>query len=104
LTTRLVRRYGTIVVEDLDVAAMHRGMGRRAFHRTVSLAGIGRVRPTVAYKCAWGGGELVVADRWFASSKTHHGCGGYRADLQLGDRMWLCPGCGGWWTATPTRR
>jgi putative transposase len=27
LTTRLSRRYGTIVVEDLDVAAMGRGMG-----------------------------------------------------------------------------
>ena len=27
LTTRLTRRYGTIVVEDLDVAAMARGMG-----------------------------------------------------------------------------
>jgi len=33
LTTRLARRYGTVVVEDLDVAAMGRGMGRRAGHR-----------------------------------------------------------------------
>ena len=42
----------------------------------------------------WGGG-LVIADRWFGSSKTHHGCGGYRADLKLGDRLWRCPRCGG---------
>jgi putative transposase len=94
LTTRLAGRYGTVVVEDLDVAAMGRGMGRRAFRRTVAQAGLGRVRPTLAYKCRWAGGELVVADRWFASSKTHHGCGGYRADLKLGDRVWVCPGCG----------
>jgi len=94
LTTTLARRYGTIVVEDLDVAAMARGMGRRAFRRSVYQAGIGRVRPTLAYKCAWGGGELVVADRWFASSKTHHGCGGCRADLHLGERVWICPACG----------
>jgi putative transposase len=94
LTTRLTRRYGTIVVEDLDVAAMSRGMGLRAFRRTVAQAGLGRVRPTLAYKCGWAGGELVVADRWFASSKTHHGCGGYLADLRLGDRVWVCPGCG----------
>jgi hypothetical protein len=40
------------------------------------------------------GGGLVIADRWFGSSKTHHGCGGYRADLKLGDRMWRCPTCG----------
>jgi putative transposase len=81
-------------VEDLDVAAMARGMGRRAFRRTVAQAGIGRVRPTLAYKCPAGGGRLVVADRWFASSKTHHGCGGYLADLKLTDRVWACPACG----------
>jgi putative transposase len=94
LTTELTRRYGTIVVEDLDVAGITRGMGRRAFRRSVAQAGIGAVRPTLAYKAFWGGGRLVVADRWFASSKTHHGCGGYHADLKLSDRVWVCPACG----------
>jgi putative transposase len=94
LTTDLARRYGMIVVEDLDVAAMGRGMGRRAFRRTVYQAGIGKVRPMLAYKCQWAGGQLQVADRWFASSKIHHGCGGYRADLRLDQRVWVCPGCG----------
>jgi putative transposase len=94
-TTRLVRRYGTIVVEDLDVAAMGKAMGRRAFRRSVYQAGIGRIRPTLAYKTSWAGGQLLVADRWLASSKIHHGCGGYLADLSLGQRVWVCPGCGG---------
>jgi len=94
LTTRLARRHGTVVVEDLDVAAMGRGMGRRAFRRSVHQAGIGRVRLVLAYKCPSAGGRLVVADRWFASSKTHHGCGGYLADLTLGQRSWTCPACG----------
>jgi putative transposase len=94
LTTTLARRYGTIVVEDLDVAAMARGMARRAFRRTVYQAGIGSFRPMLAYKCAQQGGRQLVADRWLASSKTHHGCGGYLADLKLGDRTWVCPGCG----------
>jgi putative transposase len=94
LTTTLTRRYGTIVVEDLDVAAIARGMGRRAFRRTVYQAGLGQVRPTLAYKTRWAGGRLVVADRWFASSKTHHGCGGYLADLSLSQRVWVCPRCG----------
>src|SRR5512133_2202646 len=93
LTTRLSSRYGTVIIEDLDVAAMGRGMGRRAFRRTVAQAGIGRVRPTLAYKTAWAGGQLAVADRWFASSKTHHGCGGYLADLTLSQRVWVCPWC-----------
>jgi len=94
LTTVLARRYGTIVVEDLDVAAMARSMGRRAFRRSVYQAGIGQVRPTLAYKTSWAGGQLVVADRWLASSKTHHGCGGYHPDLRLTDRAWVCPACG----------
>jgi putative transposase len=94
LTTRLARRYGTIVVENLDMAAMGRGMGRRGFRRSVYQAGIGQVRPTLAYKTSWAGGRLLVADRWFASSKTHHGCGGYLADLSLHQRVWVCPKCG----------
>jgi putative transposase len=94
LTTRLARRYGTVVVEDLDVAAMARGMGRHAFRRSVHQAGLGKVRPTLAYKCPSAGGRLQVADRWFASSKTHHGCGGHRGDLRLGARVWRCPRCG----------
>jgi putative transposase len=93
LTTTLARRYGTVVVEDLNVAAMGRGMGRRAFRRTVARAGLGAVRPTLDYKCSWAGGRLLVADRWFASSKTHHGCGGYLADLKLSQRAWTCPAC-----------
>jgi putative transposase len=94
LTTALARRYGTVVVEDLDVAAMGRGMGQRAFRRTVHQAGIGKVRPMLVYKTAREGGRLLVADRWFASSKTHHGCGGYLADLRLNQRIWMCPRCG----------
>jgi putative transposase len=95
LTTSLSRRYGTIVVEDLDIAAMARGMGRRAFRRSVYQAGLGKIRLILTYKCGWVGGRLLVADRWFASSKTHHGCGGYLADLGVGERKWLCPACGG---------
>jgi putative transposase len=94
LTTTLARRYATIVVEDLGVAAMGRGMGRRAFRRGVAQAGLGKVRPTLAYKAAQQGGRLLVADRWFASSKTHYGCGGYLADLKLSQRAWACPACG----------
>jgi putative transposase len=75
LTTRLAGEYGEIVVEDLDLAAMKRSMGRRAFRRSVSDAALGQIRPQLAYKTAWHGGKLTVADRWFASSQIHHGCG-----------------------------
>ena len=74
LTTELAGSYGRIVIEDLDLAAMKRSMGRRAYRRAVSGAAIGSIRPMLAYKTARYGGEVVVADRWFPSSQIHHGC------------------------------
>jgi putative transposase len=62
------------VLEDLDVAAMKRSMGRRAYRRAVSDAAMGAIGPQLAYKSTRYGGNLVVADRWFASSQIHHGC------------------------------
>jgi putative transposase len=74
LTTELAGVYGHIVIEDLDVAAMKRGMGRRAFRRAVSDAGMGAIKPMLVYKTARHGGRLTVASRWFPSSQIHHGC------------------------------
>ncbi|HXP32752.1 MAG TPA: IS607 family element RNA-guided endonuclease TnpB, partial [Acidimicrobiales bacterium] len=75
LTHRLVREYHEVVVEDLDLMAMKKSMGRRAFRRSVSDAALGMFRPLLGYKLEREGGRLVVADRFFASSQLHHGCG-----------------------------
>jgi len=75
LTTMLADTYSEVVVEDLDIAAMRKSMGRRAFRRSVSDAALGQIRPQLTYKMAWRGRTLTVADHWFASSKLHHGCG-----------------------------
>ena len=72
LTTQLAGTYGHLVVEDLDVAAMKRGMGRRAFRRAVSDTAMGLVKPQLAYKTLRHGSTLTVADRWFPSSQIHH--------------------------------
>jgi putative transposase len=74
LSTELAGSYGHIVIEDLDVAAMKKSMGRRAYRRAVSDAAMGLVGPQLAYKTTRHGGMLTVADRWFASSQIHHGC------------------------------
>ncbi len=74
LSTELAGTYGQIVVEDLDVAAMKRSMGRRAFRRAVSDAAMGQVASMLAYKTLRHGSTLVVADRWYPSSQIHHGC------------------------------
>ena len=35
---------------------------------------MGLIGPQLAYKIIRYGAELVLADRWFASSQIHHGC------------------------------
>jgi putative transposase len=75
LTTEMTATYSEIVVEDLDLAAMKRSMGRRAFRRSVSDAALGMARPMFVYKAGRTGSVLTVADRWFPSSQIHHGCG-----------------------------
>jgi putative transposase len=75
LTTMLAETYREVVIEDLDLAAMKRSMGRRAFRRSVSDAALGRIRPQLTYKMRSRGTTPAVAGRWFASSKIHHGCG-----------------------------
>lgn len=74
LSTELAGTYGQVVIEDLDLAAMKMGMGRRAFRRAVSDAAMGAIRPQLIYKSARRNTVLTVADRWFASSQIHHGC------------------------------
>jgi putative transposase len=37
---------------------------------------------------------VVVVDRWYPSSKTCSTCGHLLAELSLGTRKWVCPGCG----------
>jgi putative transposase len=74
LSTELAGACGHIVIEVLDLGAMKRSMGRRAFRRSVSDAAMGAIGPQLAYKTARHGALLTVADRWFASSQIHHGC------------------------------
>ncbi|MEO3871794.1 RNA-guided endonuclease TnpB family protein [Nonomuraea sp. B12E4] len=91
LTTRLAREYGTIVVEDLNVAGLVRN---RRLARVISDAGFGEIRRQLTYKTAWQGGILVVAGRWFPSSKTCSGCGAVKAKLPLRVRTFARPSCG----------
>jgi putative transposase len=106
LTTRLVREFGTVVVEDLNVAGMTRsargtvdapGTGVRAkagLNRGVLDTAPGEFRRQLDYKTVWNGGTLVVADRWFPSSKTCSACGWRNPSLPLRKRIFVCKACG----------
>ena len=52
LTTGLAREYGTIVVEDLNVAGM---LKNRRLARSIADAGFGEIRRQLGYKTRWGG-------------------------------------------------
>ena len=90
LTRWLVGTYGENVIEDLDLAAMKRSMGRRAFRRSVSDAALGQVRPMATYKAERSRSKLTVADRWFPSSQVHHGCGCKLVAERKLDKMLVC--------------
>jgi putative transposase len=91
LTTRLAAGFGTVVVEDLNVAGM---MRNRRLARHVADASFGEFRRQAGYKTQWAGGRMIVADRWFASSKMCSGCGAVKAKLALSERTYRCDTCG----------
>ncbi|GAB3692762.1 IS607 family element RNA-guided endonuclease TnpB [Nocardiopsis oceani] len=90
LTTSVAREYGTVVIEDLNVAGM---VKNRRLARRIADAGFGQIRRQLDYKTVWNGGRLVVADRWFASSRTCSGCGATKAKLPLHVRVFDCDEC-----------
>jgi len=90
-TTAIAAEAGTVVVEDLNVAGM---LKNRHLARRIGDAGFGEIRRQLRYKTEWNGGRLVVADRWFPSSKTCSGCGVVKAKLLLSERDYVCESCG----------
>jgi putative transposase len=91
ITSWLVSNCDRLVIEDLNVTGM---MRLRALAKALSDAGFGDVRRLFTYKASWYGCDLVVADRWFASSKTCSTCGHVKDTLSLSERMYHCDMCG----------
>ncbi|MET7783978.1 RNA-guided endonuclease TnpB family protein [Streptomyces sp. NPDC005388] len=87
----MTAEYGTVVVEDLNVAGMLRN---RRLARRIAEAGFGEIRRQLAYKTRRNGCRILAADRWFPSSKTCSGCGAVKAKLPLHIRTYECDGCG----------
>ncbi|MGH3829018.1 MAG: IS607 family element RNA-guided endonuclease TnpB [Pseudonocardiaceae bacterium] len=91
LTTRLVRSHDVVVVEDLNVAGMIRN---HHLARHISGLGIAELRRQLDYKTRDAGVRLVVADRWYPSSKTCSACGAVKTKLTLAQREFVCESCG----------
>ena len=91
LTTALCRENQTIVIEDLHVKGM---LANERLARHISDIGFGRIRAQLTYKALRYRSTLVVADRWYPSSKLCSACGAKNSALGLGDRVWTCAACG----------
>ncbi len=91
LTTDLVRRFGIIGIEDLNVEGMQK---MRPLARRVGETGFAEFRRQLEYKGKRYGAAIVIVDRYFPSSKTCSRCCIAVGNLKISDRQWSCPECG----------
>lgn len=80
-----------IVIEDLNVKGM---MKNRYLAKHIQNAMFSEFRRQLEYKCLQYGIYLVVADRFYPSSKTCSYCGNIKSELNLNERVYKCSSCG----------
>ncbi len=80
-----------VVLEDLAVKNL---IKNRKLARSISDMGWGELRRQFDYKAKWYGKELIVAPRFFPSSKLCFNCEHVKKDLLLSDRLYKCGVCG----------
>ena len=90
LTTDLSQRFETIVIEDLHVRGM---VKNHHLARAISDMGFYEFCRQLSYKVPREGGQLIIAPRFYPSSKTCSGCGHKLDELPLSVREWQCPSC-----------
>jgi putative transposase len=86
-----VQEYDVVVVEDLALKGM---AGALRLGKSVMDLGYGEFVRKLRYKALWNDKTVIVADRWYASSKMCHVCGWEKKDLSLREREWECAECG----------
>ena len=89
-TTKLAKTKSVIVVEDLGIKEM---LSNKRLSRQISDVGWSEFRRMLEYKTKWYGSTLIVAPRFFPSSKTCSACGILINELPLEIREWQCAEC-----------
>lgn len=89
-TTRLAKTKPVIVIEDLSVGNL---LHNRKLSRRISDQAWSMFRSQLEYKTTWYGSKLIVADRFYPSSKRCSVCGTVLTKLSLSIRDWICPIC-----------
>ena len=88
VTSYISSNYSRVVIEDLNVRGM---MKNHKLARAIADIGFYEFRRQLEYKMKMRGGELIIADRFFPSSKRCRFCGEDNHGLKLSDRSWTCP-------------
>ena len=91
LTTRIIQNHGVIVIEDLHVKGM---LKNHSLARAISDVGWGEFRRQLTYKAERYGRKLLLAPRFFPSSKQCSHCGCVKETLSLKERIFDCEACG----------
>jgi putative transposase len=91
-TRRIINRKPRFIcLEDLNVQGM---MKNKHLSEKVQEQNFYEFRRQIEYKAQWARIPVVIADRWYPSSKTCIECGYVNKDLKLSDRTYVCPVCG----------
>lgn len=91
ITSEIVRRKPSFIcIEDLNVSGM---MKNRHLSKAIQQQGFYEFRRQIEYKSAWNNIPVIIADRFFPSSKLCSCCGEIKKDLKLSDRIYRCD-CG----------
>jgi putative transposase len=91
LSDYLTKNFDVITIEDLNVKGM---VKNRKLSRAISDAGFGYLRQMIEYKAKLRNCVVVVANRFFPSSKQCSGCKKINHKLTLADRIFSCESCG----------
>ena len=90
-TTKIVKtKPSYIVLEDLNISGM---MKNKHLSKAVQQQEFYEFRRQIEYKSTWNNISVIIADRFFPSSKLCSCCGNIKKDLKLSDRIYKCK-CG----------
>ena len=92
VTTDIVKREPSfIVIEDLNISGM---LKNKHLSKSVQQQCFYRFRELLTYKAERAGIKLVIADRFYPSSKLCSNCGAIKHNLKLTERTYICNECG----------
>lgn len=90
-TSEIVKRKPSFIcIEDLNVSGM---MKNKHLSKAIQQQGFYEFRRQIEYKSEWNNIPVIIADRFFPSSKLCSCCGHIKKDLKLSDRIYKCE-CG----------